>query len=95
MEKKDAALSLVKGILQIVTGIGTAALCGSFASSIAENGGMKNAEKACAGVAGAVVGSMLGDAASDYIERTVDQIVKTVETVKEAWTAIKKEDVAE
>jgi len=95
MEKKEAALTILKATLSIVTSLGMTALCGAFASNIAETNGMKNTERACVGIAGAVMGGMLGDRATTYIEDTIDSVVRTYETVKEAWQTIKKEDKAE
>lgn len=95
MDKQEMALSIAKTGLGLITSIGATALCGAFASKIVGESNMKNTEKFCAGIAGAVIGGMLGDKASEYVDTTIDQIVKTVRTVRDIFQQIKKEDKAE
>lgn len=95
MDRNEAILSIAKTGLSVVTGIGITALCGSFAGKIASESQMKNTEKFCAGIAGAVIGGMLSDKAGEYIENTIDQVVETVRTIRDIFKQIKKEDAAE
>lgn len=87
--KMDNILAGVKLALGVVAGVGASILCSAFGSSLTSN--MKPIEKVCVGFASAVVGGIVADKATDYIDTKVDAAVNLVTVVKEAVSQAKNE----
>lgn len=78
--KTENILTGIKFALGTIAGIGVSALVNTFAGTLTDK--MKPIEKLCVGFASAVVGGMVAEQATEYIDKKVDGVMDTVAAIQ-------------
>lgn len=87
-EIKEAIAESVKLVISIATGVGVEIFCGTMASNVVQDRELRPMSKACVGLAGAVVGGVISNAADEYIDKTVDGVIRVANTVTDIVKAM-------
>ena len=65
-------IEIFKKIMRYIVTAGSSAIIGGLAADATKNA--STIEKICASTAGIVLGGLVGDAASNYMDKTIDDI---------------------
>ena len=90
MSENNNIVEGIKLAIGTVAGIGISMLCSAFAGNIASTTGGNGVKKICMAIGGAVLGSMLGSQAEQYIDSQVDGVVRMVSEVRGIVQAAQK-----
>lgn len=82
-ENTPIVVDILKFGLSLAVGIGAESLCGAAAGKLVAGSTMTKTEKICAGLAGGVIGGMIGERADDYISRKVDGAITKFRKIRE------------
>lgn len=91
--EKSTIIECVKMAVGTVAGIGISMITSAFAGHISGTAGNNNpVKKVCMAFGGAVLGSMIGSYAEDYICDEIDNIVGTVGQIGDIVKSIQEGD---